>query len=1299
MKTYVELYDFLKNYDGDIISWLEENWKGKEKQESLFRILSYLGVMDLINNYNICKGNYNLQTIKKIENINEIFYNDKGDPINLKDNGDASDLTFLNKNDKKSILVTTSKNFKKENIGKLDIEKILAHFAKYKESGFKLNLCIVVRDKQKLLKNIPKLKDTNKLLKDTILDDKTIIIDWNDLKNGYDIFKKTYGKIKLKNLLLKNKYPIVLKLHQKYSVLKMQELKNQGEKNILFGHIPRSGKSYCLCGSIICDSENKNECNYLIITTAPKETIEQYIKIFNCLQLSKFNIINLNSKSKIKLQNKNIIICSKQYLQNKNIKWLKELSIDIRYIDESHNGGTTELSKKMLDKYGKNSTTVFMSATYTKPVFTFNIKKNNMILWTLEDIKLCCNIDQIENLNKLKRKFGEIFINLLNEYSIENIKKEYSKYPDLYLLTHKINNDIVQDIKKNTVNNNYGWSLESVFSLINDGKIKKPRFQNEKQVLNLFYNIFGKYNKFNILDENYSEDEIMIKRIENICKNPNINSRFFDINEPIIMAFLPQDNINLLSETLQTLLKKYKVIEDYELVIINSQITNDPKKKIIDGQIKAKHNNKKGVLVLSGRQCSLGVSLKYCDIVLLLNNTQSSDLIYQMMFRSMTESQNKKCGFVVDFNIHRVIEKVLMTSASFIKPNKHPKKAVKYLITQKLINLNIDHWMLNKSNYENNLEKMVNRIYDIYSLNTEKVLNTFLDRLKIKKTILDNNDRKMLSVMFKSIKPTKKQKKIIEKIVDNSKDNIKKGVEKEKIDCLKKDDSDDNIDDFNFMELLKHIIPLICLLTIHNKNTSFIEMFEFIKQNKYVYDILMDQTKTWWGNEIDKNMIEQFLIIYEKYLKNDKETNIIVRTIKELFIKNITNQKELSKIIDKYLIPQELEKKMNAEVSTPYKLRQEMLDKIPINFWKNKNKVFEPCSGKGGFLIDIIDRFMKNLPIKDNKTKYKFIVEELLYFCDINPTNIFINKLLLDPYDEYKLNYHEGNTLELDIKKKWNIEGFDAVIGNPPYNASGNTNTGHTIWQHFVDKGLNKWLIKNAYLLYVHPAGWRKPSSYIINKIKLSDLMKKHNDMIYLEIHNTKDGQKTFNCGTRYDWYLIKKENKNSETLIKDELGLTYKINIKNLNFIPNFKIKQYSNIIGNYVNALNRCFEHSSTKKYVKKNKSNEYKYELIHSTTKKGIRYLYTNRNDIGYFGIKKIIFGDSGINDVIIDDMGYYGASEHAICLKYENLKEANTMKNILLSDNFKDFIKSCSWSNYQIDWKLFNNLKKDFWKEFE
>ena len=106
-------------------------------------------------------------------------------------------------------------------------------------------------------------------------------------------------------------------------------------------------------------------------------------------------------------------------------------------------------------------------------------------------------------------------------------------------------------------------------------------------------------------------------------------------------------------------------------------------------------------------------------------------------------------------------------------------------------------------------------------------------------------------------------------------------------------------------------------------------------------------------------------------MKDDKETNQIIRTVKELFMKNIKNNRELSNLIDKYLIPQELEKKSNAEVSTPFKLRQEMLNKIPVEFWTSIKKVVEPCAGKGGFIVDIIDRFMIGLEktIPDEKER------------------------------------------------------------------------------------------------------------------------------------------------------------------------------------------------------------------------------------------------------------------------------------------------------------------------------------------
>ena len=45
-----------------------------------------------------------------------------------------------------------------------------------------------------------------------------------------------------------------------------------------------------------------------------------------------------------------------------------KLSFNMRFIDESHNGGTTELAQEILNFYGKNTFTVQITATYSKPI-------------------------------------------------------------------------------------------------------------------------------------------------------------------------------------------------------------------------------------------------------------------------------------------------------------------------------------------------------------------------------------------------------------------------------------------------------------------------------------------------------------------------------------------------------------------------------------------------------------------------------------------------------------------------------------------------------------------------------------------------------------------------------------------------------------------------------------------------------------------------------------------------------------------------------------------------------------------
>ena len=584
LDTFKDLYEFLQIYENDnILCWLNEPWQGKDKQESLLRLFASLGLIEKLKNFSVCKGNFNLKTIEKHTTFKDIFYNESNNLISLNDKGDSSDLTCISKNNDKHILVTTSKNLNKTNIGKLDIDKILTNFQQYIVDGYTMTLCICIRNIEDYQLMKDRIETTNKELKTFLNKEDTIIIDWNDLNQSYNQFKLIFNNKNIDTIINSNKIPLCLKLHQNLGVVKTLRMKNNDNKNkILWGHIQRSGKSYIIGGCIIQDSLNKDNCNYLIITTAPNETIEQQITVFDCIQLQDFNIILLNGKNKKpNLTKKNIIICSKQFLQTKidiesdeknnssetndseetnntkekikNISWLKKIKFDMRFVDESHNGGTTELAQKTLNYYGKNIFTVQITATYSKPINDYNIPKDSWILWDLEDIKLCKNINQEGNIKKLIEKHGEEFKIIFDKYSLENIITEYSKYPELWLLTDEINPEIISKIINETQDNNYGWSVEACFLIkqgitTNKELIVKEEFQNEIENLKLWYKIFGKKNKFGIPDKDYPANKVFIKRIEKICKDPSIDSRFIGegdfSNEPmIIMAFLPQNNI------------------------------------------------------------------------------------------------------------------------------------------------------------------------------------------------------------------------------------------------------------------------------------------------------------------------------------------------------------------------------------------------------------------------------------------------------------------------------------------------------------------------------------------------------------------------------------------------------------------------------------------------------------------------------------------------------------------------------------------------------------------------------------
>ena len=106
-----------------------------------------------------------------------------------------------------------------------------------------------------------------------------------------------------------------------------------------------------------------------------------------------------------------------------------------------------------------------MTATYFKPVSSFSIPKNSQIIWDLEDIKLCKDIDIKENQEILTDKHGEYFEELIIKYGINHIKDEYQKFPDLQILNLNLNCDRKEDYIKVMNEHNVGFSFNTLFML------------------------------------------------------------------------------------------------------------------------------------------------------------------------------------------------------------------------------------------------------------------------------------------------------------------------------------------------------------------------------------------------------------------------------------------------------------------------------------------------------------------------------------------------------------------------------------------------------------------------------------------------------------------------------------------------------------------------------------------------------------------------------------------------------------------------------------------------------------------
>jgi len=284
------------------------------------------------------------------------------------------------------------------------------------------------------------------------------------------------------------------------------------------------------------------------------------------------------------------------------------------------------------------------------------------------------------------------------------------------------------------------------------------------------------------------------------------------------------------------------------------------------------------------------------------------------------------------------------------------------------------------------------------------------------------------------------------------------------------------------------------------------------------------------------------------------------------------------------------------------------------------------------------------------------------------------------------------------------IKQHDVLITNPPYalpndrdmDAGGQLGSGHSLWDQFISLFLRGGYIKeNGFLVAIHPPKWRKPDH------KLYSLFVSHY-ILYLEMHNKKDGDTVFGATTPFDWYIMQNIESKGLTTIKDINGKVSQLNIQNMSFLPNTDFELVQHLLA--TDDDNRCkvlygSDYGTCHPWMRETEGDQYKYPCVHSTPNKGVRYWYSSKRKT-FFDIPKVIFGYTDtIQNVVIDMDGEYGITDISIGIKVSSQEEAENIKKALESPRFNNFLKSsCRWSQMRIEWRMFRNFRQDFWKIF-
>lgn len=253
---------------------------------------------------------------------------------------------------------------------------------------------------------------------------------------------------------------------------------------------------------------------------------------------------------------------------------------------------------------------------------------------------------------------------------------------------------------------------------------------------------------------------------------------------------------------------------------------------------------------------------------------------------------------------------------------------------------------------------------------------------------------------------------------------------------------------------------------------------------------------------------------------------------------------------------------------------------------------------------------------------------------------------------------------------------FDYIIGNPPYQATGGTQTGRTIWDNFIEKALVH-IKPGGSLMYINPPRWRQAGDalrYIYTNFQL----------VFCKMHTVKEGIKTFNACTNYDVYQIKKVPPTEKTRLRFYDGSTGEYDVSSLPMIPNLEMDWWLRAFADKGDKLDVIctHTHSPDRDHCSEEETDVFRFPFIHKINGDGVELAYTNKMH-KYQGMTKIAFRDQGKPWAMVTDMG---CGTHT----YFILGDDERVLNFLNSKKYKDVVESITFSHRQINYKSLNYI---------